>query len=98
MTLLIRPLFSDDFPAQRQARLANVHSVRANGQIWHVLLVFPTERAAQPLLFLRCFRTVAQGRDAFVTDVDPAGSSDEALHLVLLFAAKEHTSMGFPFS
>ena len=39
---------------------------------------------------------MAQGRDAFVTDVDPAGSSDEALHLVLLFAAKGAHQHGLP--
>src|SRR6266852_2188529 len=60
----------------------------ANGQVWHLLLVFPTERAAQPPLFLGCFRVVAQDRDAFVADVDPSGSGNQTLDLVLLFAAK----------
>src|SRR6266550_4343067 len=67
---------------------AGVHPMRANGQVWHLLLVFPTERAAQPRLFLRCFGAVAQDRDAFVTDIDPSRPGNQALDLVLLFAAK----------
>src|SRR5258708_32233726 len=62
--------------------------LRAHSQVWHLLLVFPTERAAQPPLFLGCLRVVAQDRDAFVADVDPSGSGNETLDLVLLFAAK----------
>ena len=62
--------------------------MRANGQVWHLLLVFPTERAAQPRLFLRCFGAVAQDRDAFVTDIDPSRPGNQTLDLVLLFAAK----------
>ena len=85
---LVRSLPSDDLLAQHQARLTDVHSVRANGQVGHLLLVFPTERAVQPLLFLGCFGAAAQGRDAFVTDRNTSRSGNEALHLVLLLAAK----------
>ncbi len=84
----MRSLFSDDLLAQPKARKTDVHPMRANSQVWHLLLVFPTERAAQPPLFLGCLRVVAQDRDAFVADVDPSGSGNETLDLVLLFAAK----------
>ncbi len=84
----MRSLISDDLLAQHQARLTDVDSVRANGQIGHLLLVLPEERAAQPSLFLRCFRAAAQGRDAFVADIDPSGSGNQTLNLVLLFAAE----------
>ena len=84
---LVRSLPSDDLLAQRQACLTDVHSVRANRQVRHLLLVLPTERAAQPLLFLWRFGTVAQDRDAFVTDRNTSRSGNQALHLVLLFAA-----------
>ena len=84
----MRPLFSDDLPAQNKAGLTNVHSMRANGQVWHLLLLFPAERAAQPSLFLGRLMAVAHDRDTLVADINPSGSGNEALHLVLLFAAK----------
>jgi hypothetical protein len=77
--------------------MTDVHPMRANGQVWHLLLVFPTERAAQPSLFLGCFGVVAQDRDAFVADVDPSGSGNETLDLVLLFAAKGANKYRPPF-
>ena len=85
---LVRPLLSDDLLAQHQTGLTDVHSMRANRQVWHLSLVFPTERAVQPLLLLGCFGAAAQGRDAFVADRNTSGSGNQALHLVLLFAAK----------
>jgi hypothetical protein len=62
--------------------------MRADGQVGHLLLVFPTERATHPLLFLVCFRAAAQGRNAFVTDRNASRPGNEALHLVLLLAAE----------
>src|SRR5258708_39247948 len=88
LTLVMRSVFSDDLLAQHQAGLTDVHSMWTDGQVSHLLLVFPTERAAQPLLFRGCFGAVAQGRDAFVADINPSRSGNEALHLVLLFATK----------
>lgn len=62
--------------------------MRANGQIGHLLLLLPAERAAHPLLFLWCFGAAAQGCNTFVTDRDLSGSGNKTLHLVLLFVAK----------
>src|SRR5947209_9823443 len=80
---LVLFLFSDDLPAQNKARLTNVHPTRANSQVLHLPLVFPTERAAQPLLFLRCFRAMTQDHDAFIADIGPSWPCNEALDLVL---------------
>jgi hypothetical protein len=93
---LVRSLLSDDLLAQHQAGLTDVHSVRANRQVWHLSLLFPTERAAQPLLLLGCFGAAAQGRDAFVADRNTSGSGNQALHLVLLLAAKGAHQLGLP--
>src|SRR6266487_5996303 len=78
---LVRPLLSDDLLAQHQTGLTDVHSMRANRQVWHLSLVFPTERAVQPLLLLGCFGAAAQGRDAFVADRNPSGSGNQAFFL-----------------
>ncbi len=43
---LVPSLLSDDLLAQHQTGLTDVHSIRADGQVRHLLLVFPTERAA----------------------------------------------------
>jgi hypothetical protein len=40
------------------------------------------------LLFLVCFRTAAPGCNTFVADRNLSRSGNEALHLVLLLAAK----------
>ena len=85
---LLRSFFSNDLLAQRYARLTNVYSVRANGQVGHLLLVLPAERAAHPLLILWCLGAAAQGCNTLITDRDLSGSGNEALHLVLLFVAK----------
>ena len=85
---LLRSFFSDDLLAQRKARLTDVHSVRADGQVGHLLLVIPAERTAQPLLILWCFGAAAQGCNTLVADRDLSGSGNEALHLVLLLATK----------
>src|SRR5260221_11928508 len=81
---------------QLAAGLTDVLSVRANRQVWQLSLLFPTERAAQPLLLLGCFGAAAQGRDAFVADRNASGSGHQALHLVLLLAAKGAHQLGLP--
>ncbi len=93
---LVRSLLSDDLLAQHQARLTDVHSVWANGQIRHLSLVLPTERAPQPSLFLWSESATAQDRDTFITDRHSSGSGNQALHLVLLFAAKGAHQHGLP--
>jgi len=70
--------------------------VWANGQVRHLSLVLPTERAAQPSLFLWSESATAQDRDTFITDIHSSGSGNQALHLVLLFAAKGAHQHGLP--
>src|SRR6266567_7607228 len=62
--------------------------MRADDQACHLLLVFPTERAAHPLLLLGRESAAAQDRAAFVTDINTSRSGNQTLQLVLLFAAK----------
>ncbi len=85
---LLRSFFSDDFLAQRYARLTDVHPVRADGQGGYLLLVLPTKRAPHLLLILWCFGAATQGCKTCVADRDLSGSANQALHLVLLFVAK----------
>ena len=85
---LVRLLFSYYLLAQRNTLTANIHSIRANGQVKHLPLFFTTERAAKPSLLLLFFSSCAYCSDTFVTDIDTSGSGNETLDLVLLFAAK----------
>ena len=84
----MRSLFSDNLSTKRKTGVADVHSVRADGQGGHLLLVPPTERATHLLLILWCLGAAAQGCNTFVADRDFSRSGNEALHLVLLFVAK----------
>src|SRR6266849_10685390 len=86
--VLVRSLFIYDLLAKNNTLTANIHSIRANGQVLHLSLFFTTERAAQPALLLWFFRSCAYCSDTFVTDIDTSGSGNETLNLVLLFAAK----------
>jgi hypothetical protein len=92
---LVRLLFSYDLLTKSNTVTANIHSIRANGQVMHLPLFFTTERAAQPTLLLWFYRSCAYCSDTFVTDIDTSGPGNETLDLVLLFAAKG-TNIGLP--
>src|SRR5260370_33758580 len=77
---LVPSLLSDDLLAQHQTGLTDVHSVRANRQVWHLSLLFPTEPAAQPLRLLGRFAAAPQGRRALVADRTTSASRHQPLH------------------
>ena len=97
--MLVRLHFSYDLLAKSNTIIANIHSIRANGQVLHLSLFFTTERAAQPTLLLWFFRPFAKCSDTFVTNINTSRSSNETLNLVLVFAAKgTNVDLPPPFS
>jgi hypothetical protein len=96
---VVRLLFSYDLLAKSNTITANIHSIRANGQVLHLSLFFTTERAAQPSHLLSFLRLFAKCSYTFVTNIDTSRSSNETLNLVLLFAAKgTNICLPTPFS
>ena len=88
---LVRLLFSYDLLAKSNTITANIHSIRANGQVMHLPLFFTTERAAQPTLLLWFFRSCAYCSDTFVTDIDTSGPVNETLDWSCCLPQKEQT-------
>src|SRR5579883_1383334 len=89
-------LFLDNFLTQLDAFVTDSDPARSLRKVLDLRGAFPTERAAY---FIACFssraglQVLTDARNTFITDIDTAGTSNQSLRLVLIFAT-ERTEIG----
>src|SRR2546428_4392335 len=80
---------------------ADIYSVRPNGEVFHLVLPFAAEGAAESTRLLT-FATLAifctKHGNAFITDIDTSWPCNEAPNLILIFATEGTKVCSLPFS